>query len=140
MTQIHETSFGIIPLIQTEEGWKTLLICHTQGGHWAFPKGRKDQNESALETATRELVEETGLEIERLLSTHFFIEQYELQREGNLILKTVCYFPAIVRGELKLQEEEVSRAQWILLQEAHHQLTFEKTQHMYQAALSYLQL
>ncbi|CAM0117098.1 NUDIX domain-containing protein [Rhabdochlamydiaceae symbiont of Dictyostelium giganteum] len=138
MTLIQETSFGIIPLHLSEEGWKTLIICHTLGGHWAFPKGRQEVGEMALETARRELFEETGLSIETVLSQDSFIEQYELIRDTR-VLKTVHYFPAVVKGELKLQEEEVSHAKWVLLKEAPQLLTFQKTTDTYLTVLSHLQ-
>lgn len=39
-----------------------LLLCHvTNTSHWDIPKGMQDNGESALQTAMREMREETGL-------------------------------------------------------------------------------
>ena len=38
-----------------------LLLLHKHGHYWSFPKGRKNKGESDLETARREIREETGI-------------------------------------------------------------------------------
>ena len=40
---------------------KVLLLKYKGGGHWDFPKGHIENNESETETALRELKEETGI-------------------------------------------------------------------------------
>ena len=45
---------------------KVLLLRHSStssrgGGHWDFPKGHIDEGESEIQTALRELEEETGI-------------------------------------------------------------------------------
>ncbi|MBI2052650.1 MAG: NUDIX domain-containing protein [Candidatus Ryanbacteria bacterium] len=37
-----------------------LILQHLRG-HWAFPKGRLEKGETSLETARREIAEETGI-------------------------------------------------------------------------------
>lgn len=64
----REYSYGVVPLKLVEKAVFILLIFHKGGKHWGFPKGHKDHQETDLETAKRELKEETGLEIETLLS------------------------------------------------------------------------
>lgn len=45
-----------------------ILLCHVTGtSHWDIPKGLQDPGESTLETARRELLEETGLAFEQAL-------------------------------------------------------------------------
>jgi putative (di)nucleoside polyphosphate hydrolase len=42
-----------------------LLLCHVTGtNHWDIPKGLREQGESTLEAAKRELREETGLQLD----------------------------------------------------------------------------
>ncbi len=125
-------SFGIVPFRKEGETWEVLLILHSQGNHWGFPKGKADPNETALETAVRELKEETGLTVTEVLRENPMIEQYQFRRKKQFIVKSVQYFPAFVSGSLKLQEEEIRDAKWMSISEAMHQLSFKEARHILQ--------
>lgn len=120
-----ETSYGIIPLRFYQNGWQILLIQH-HGGYWAFPKGHADANESPQETAARELYEETGLTVQRYLSTESMIENYFFSFRGQRISKTVHYFLALVEGKVVIQESEIQASQWLAISEAYHHMTFKE--------------
>lgn len=125
-------SFGIVPFLKEEGTWKVLLILHSQGNHWGFPKGKANLNETALETATRELKEETGLIVTDVLRDNPMIEQYHFRRKKQYIVKSVQYFPAFVTGDLHLQEEEIRDAKWMTIPDAMLQLTFKEARHILQ--------
>jgi bis(5'-nucleosidyl)-tetraphosphatase len=127
---IKEDSFGVIPLQQKGAYWQVLLILHKGGRHWAFPKGRGNPGESPLESAKRELQEETGLEVEKLLQEEPLVERYEFRRKKEVVTKTVQYFPALVKGEVRLQPEEIQDAKWVPLKEADAHLTFREAKEM----------
>jgi ADP-ribose pyrophosphatase YjhB (NUDIX family) len=58
---IHRTALGAACAIFDEEG-RVLLVHHTYGPlNWELPGGLGAQGETPDETATRELLEETGL-------------------------------------------------------------------------------
>lgn len=128
--RVQEASFGIIPLEQVDGVWRVLLILHQGGRHWAFPKGRSNPGETPLEAARRELKEETGLNIEMLLQEEPLTERYEFRRKGQVVIKTVQYFPAVVSGAIRLQPEEIQDAKWVLLKEAADHLTFREAKEM----------
>lgn len=123
MRKTEEKSFGIIPLRKKGEEWQVLLIKH-QAGHWAFPKGHPEEGETARETATRELAEETKLKIVEIIADIPLQENYIFQREGSLVYKTVEYFPAIVKGDINIQEEELADFKWVNLLDAKTKITF----------------
>ncbi len=118
-----EHSYGIIPLRRRDRFWETLLVKHRKG-HWAFPKGHSDPDETPQETASRELYEETGLRVMRLFALEPLREFYIYKLEGSLIEKSVTYFLAEVEGEVRLQAEEIEAFSWVSLQEAARLATF----------------
>lgn len=120
---LDERSFGIVPLIKKNGEWQVLLIQHG-AGHWGFPKGHANENESSLMSAQRELQEETGLHIVHLFSEIGLEESYHFTRRGRPIKKSVTYFVAEVDGNLQLQVEEIKAAKWVPLTQADLHLTF----------------
>jgi 8-oxo-dGTP pyrophosphatase MutT (NUDIX family) len=54
-------SYGIIPVFKNEGSFHILLVKNSKGGHWGFPKGTPEKNEESIDTARRELFEETGI-------------------------------------------------------------------------------
>lgn len=130
MNVFQEASFGIIPIQNIDQQWKVLLILHKGGRHWAFPKGRGNPGETPLDSAKRELKEETGLDVEKLLQDEPLTERYEFRRKGQTVIKTVQYFPAVVRGQVRLQPEEIQDSKWVLLKEAVRHLTFREAREM----------
>lgn len=126
MRVVSDSSFGIIPLQKNEDVWHVLLIQQHQG-FWSFPKGHAEKNETPLESATRELKEETALNVEKLLSKVPVIERYSFLENKTKIDKTVYYFVALVRGDLILQQEEILQAKWVSLEMAKEHLTYDES-------------
>lgn len=124
--KIEDESFGIIPLTQEGNLWKVFLILLKEGNHWGFPKGHSHGCETPIEAATRELKEETGLDIVRVIGQSPIVEQYQFRRKGQMILKKVHYFPAMVSGEFIMQVEEIREGRWFTFEEAMKQLTFKE--------------
>lgn len=133
----NDYSFGITPLRRLEGRWEVLIVKHRLGNHYGFPKGHPNPGETAKNCAIRELLEETGLSITRMLSNTPFWESYQFFVQGEKIVKTVAYFPAEVTGTLVLQEVEIAAAKWVLLEEAASYLTFPQSKQM---SLDLLQL
>jgi 8-oxo-dGTP pyrophosphatase MutT (NUDIX family) len=123
-------SFGIVPIKREDDMWKVLLILHREGNHWGFPKGKANPGEEPLETACRELKEETNLSVVEILHMHAFSEHYQFRRKKEQIFKTAHYYPATVEGELKCQEEEIRDARWLTFEEALAQLSFRQARHI----------
>lgn len=133
----HEQSFGIIPLRQREGRWELLLILHGKG-HWAFPKGHRDRGEEPLQTAVRELREETGLEIARFVAAPPLSERYFFTWEGQKVDKSVEYYLAEVSGEVVLQVAEVSDYRWLPVKEAEGLVTYAEAKRLCREVEKYL--
>lgn len=122
---IHEYSAGIVPVSNINNEWFLFLV-QLKTGHWGFPKGHTETHESLTQTASRELKEETGLDIEKYLSIPPYVVKYFFHREHKPIHKQVTYFPALVKGEISLQEDEIQDGRWVSLSEACTLITFEQ--------------
>lgn len=122
---IRERSYGIVPLRQDGGHWYVLLIKHRTGGHWTFPKGHSELNETPQQSANRELFEETGLSVLRYLSDSVFKIRYRFFSKGQHVDKTVWFYVAEVSGEVKLQAEEVVDSIWKPLKDAVSSLTYD---------------
>ncbi|NNF40402.1 MAG: NUDIX domain-containing protein [Woeseiaceae bacterium] len=60
MTQ-PRLSCGIVLARSTDQGWATLML--RAFSHWDFPKGMQEAGEEPLQTALREVGEETGITV-----------------------------------------------------------------------------
>lgn len=127
MRPIHQDeSFGVVPLSRARGFWEVFLIQHRHGRYWGFPKGHAENNETREEAASRELKEETNLEIVRYLQSEPLMEQYQFTLDGRRISKRVYYFIAEVSGEVELQKKEIQDGLWVPLTEATDKLTHQE--------------
>lgn len=117
-----EKSCGAIIWREREGKPMVLVLQHQNGGHWAFPKGHVEGNETEEQTARREILEETGLKVR--LDPGF--RQVVTFSPKPRVMKDVVYFAARpVGGKLKRQEEEVTDIRWLTLGEALKLVTYE---------------
>lgn len=124
----EEYSYGIIPLFRDSDLVKVFLIHQiSRRGDviWTFPKGHGEEGETPLQTAKREVYEETGLCPDVTDETKSFSLYYEFEFEGVRIKKTTTYFVGMVKEPTwEPQEAEVKDAGWFLKNEALEKLTF----------------
>ncbi len=112
-----DISYGVIPIRKTSADWEVFLIHQYSkignNTYWTFPKGHPEGGESPQETARRELKEETGLEVEKLLDTPTFAIKYTFEYEGEQVDKTASFFLGVIRDDhLTLDPEEVRDGGW----------------------------
>lgn len=102
---------------------KVLVLKQVQG-HWGFPKGHVENNETEIETAIREIKEETNLDVE--INEKFrYVETYSPKEN---VTKDVVFFVAKkIGGDVKPQEEEVSEIKWVSPKEALEIVSYESS-------------
>ncbi len=136
-----EHSCGII-LFHRKRGGELSFLLVRQGnnGDWSFPKGHREEGESCLETATRELWEETGISSFRPYPDREFQLQFEREYPDWILDKTLSFFLAEAEGELplQLQEGEVIDACWCPAEEVLEKLSYESTRKLFREALESL--
>lgn len=112
-----------------------LLLKHRFGGHWSFPKGHVEEGETEVETALREVHEETGLTIQLEEGFRQSVEYYPRPN----IRKQVVYFLGYADDDrTKRQEEEISEIRWVLLKNAHREVTFRNDKNLINHAKKFL--
>ena len=113
-----EKSCGAIIINDKDE---ILLIKHNVG-HWAFPKGHVENNETDKLCALREIKEETNLDVNIITN----IKEKTTYSPKEDVLKDVIYFVALpINNDIKLQQEEVNDYLWLPLKDALNKLTYD---------------
>lgn len=119
---LHEKSCGAIVYRRFHGNVEVLLIKHINSGHWSFPKGHVEGEETEVETARREIKEETGLNV---IIDQTFREtvSYSPKRDTQ---KIVVYFLAMARNyDFIPQAEEIAEIRWVDIGRATQLLTYE---------------
>ena len=118
----------IVPTRRASDGSRVL----------ALPKGHIDPGENALQAATREVREETGIVGEPI--TELGETRYWYRRDGQTIPKSVCFFLfSYVEGSTDDHDDEVEEARWIALQDAQSELSHTAEREMVARAAQYLE-
>jgi len=138
-----DKSFGIIPIKRVGDQWQVLLIEQLSkigdNSYWVFPKGHAEENETALQSAKRELFEETGLTAQKIVQEPKFSLEYSFQFDGVQIEKTVDFYIGVITDDtVVLQPEEVKEAGWYTLDEAMKRLDYSDTKKMFTQVQAYL--
>ena len=119
---LHEKSCGAIVYRKSHGNIEILLIKHVNSGHWSFPKGHVEGDETEVETAEREIREETGIEV-NIDPTFRETVSYSPKRDTQ---KVVVYFLAKAKTfNFVPQEEEIAEIRWVDIVHAGHVLTYE---------------
>jgi bis(5'-nucleosidyl)-tetraphosphatase len=137
---MKDAAFGIVPILQSEAGEIQFLLIQHHAGHWGFPKGHAEAGETAIETALRELEEETGVQPEQVLEDTPFVEEYSFEKNGEQVEKTVTYFVGRVRSEaVRCQQEEIQAYAWVNFDTALEQMTYDRGRQLLRQVQAYLQ-
>jgi 8-oxo-dGTP pyrophosphatase MutT (NUDIX family) len=109
-----------------------------EGGHWDFPKGHVEQNETELETALRELEEETGISKVEIIADFRHSISYTFSRRSESISKEVIFFLAsTVEKRVTLSHEHIDYA-WLDFNNALEKLTYENARQILKKVLPYI--
>src|ERR1700694_363055 len=149
---LREFSAGALVLRHMHEQWWVAVI--EPGTHGepedrkdivALPKGTVEPGEKPQQTAVREVLEETGLQVRPV--TKLADIRYVYIRKwagGEKVFKVVSFYLMKYQsgriGEItEERRHEVRRAYWLPLQEAAAKLSYRGEKLMAQKALEYLQ-
>lgn len=118
----------IVPTRRASDGSKVV----------ALPKGHIDPGENALQAATREVREETGIVAEPV--TELGETRYWYRRDGQTIPKSVSFYLfEYVEGDTADHDDEVEKAWWMPLSDAGNELSHAAEREMVAKAAQYLE-
>ena len=131
---IKEKSCGAV-VYKKEEEKIYFLIEEMKAGHYSIPKGHVENNETEIETALREIKEETNLEV-NLDSNFREVVSYSPYKG---CIKEVVFFVAKAKTfDMKEQLIEVTSLKWLEPVDAINILTFDSDKEVLKKALKYL--
>lgn len=139
---LHKKSVGIIIFIKDDRGIRYLLL-HHGGDYWNFPKGTQEKGENDLQTALRELNEETGIADVRIVDG--FSESYDYDFDTEIkdgvkqkVYKTVTFFLGEVKKEkIKISDEHIDFG-WFDFETALKRLFHQNGQNLLKRAHQFL--
>jgi 8-oxo-dGTP pyrophosphatase MutT (NUDIX family) len=137
MLQELERAAGVIVVRETpRRGHHYLLLHHTSGGHWYFPKGHLEPGELPKNAALRELSEETGIRQVELIDG--FVERIEYGLPPPRGRKEVLFYLGRTQQEtIRLSAEHDAYA-WLSYHEARARLTYQDTRQLLDRAEAFL--
>lgn len=108
-----EKSCGVLPYRKVNGRQEILLVYETNSQCWSIPKGHMEAGESEIQTALRELKEETGLtailDTNRIASVEYSI--------SNFAKKEVVFYLGEVIGTPQVREDEIVKFKWVTADE-----------------------
>lgn len=135
---VNEKSCGAVVYRRYHGNIEVLLVRHVKSGYWSFPKGHVEEGEEESETAAREIMEETGVDV--FVDTGFReTVTYNLRRD---VKKTVVYFLARAKKNVNLvpQKSEIADIRWAELSQVNRLLGFENDRVILAKAKPFIEL
>lgn len=147
----QQQSAGLV-LFRTENAQKLyLLLNYTNGGHWDFPKGKMELQETKTEAALRELAEETGITTCVLIAdapchqqsgtSPYFEETVSYvftDFDGQPTEKTIFFFLARTESSFLTLSHEHTDAVWLAYEQALKMLTYPNAREILNKAHAFL--
>ena len=130
----NEKSCGAVVLRRKNDEYEFLVIRQNLG-HWCFPKGHVEGDETEAETALREVFEECGVHIS--IRDGFRVTTSYFPKDD--VKKEVVYFLADYEsGKVTLQEEEIMEYEWCDSVKASALITYDNDRNILFKAIEYL--
>ena len=135
---VDERSAGAVIFRRAADGPKYLILNYP-AGHWDFPKGHVEENESEEQTVRREVKEETGISDITIFNGFRKKILYDYRSNGRSVTKQVVFYLA----ETKLREIHLSWEHkgftWSPFNQARTKVTFLNARLILESAHDHLQ-
>ena len=114
---------------------QSFLIIKMLNGNWGFPKGHTENQETDIQTAIREVTEETGIKIEILDGFKKSIKYIPFPE----VLKEVIFFIGITKEEkVVIDKGEIEDYMWCSYEEALKMITYKPQRDIMESSLQFI--
>lgn len=132
---LYERSCGAVVYRIINGEYRYLLIKNKRSAHWGFPKGHVEDDETAEETAIREVFEETGLHIDIVPN---FESRSEYTIQGKVEKSVTIFLAKTTDTHTIIQKEEIEDYVWLNYNKAMDTLKFENDRSILRKAHSFM--
>ena len=120
-----ESSGGVV-YRQTNSGLELVLCGRDIPRMWCLPKGTPEKGENRLQTALREVSEETGLQVRVQMYIGDIHYQFLGILDNTKVQKTVHYYLMnAIGGDLSKHDHEFDEVGWFSVDDAINLLSYE---------------
>jgi len=134
---VKEKSVGAV-VFSEKDGERKFLLLHYTAGHWGFPKGHVENQETEEQTLLREIREETALENVKVLPGFREYTKYFFKRGEETVFKEVIFY-LVNAGEINVKISlEHQGFEWLPLEKAMQKLSFKNTKQVLEKAVLFL--
>ncbi|MDR0800201.1 MAG: NUDIX domain-containing protein [Endomicrobium sp.] len=127
---LKEFSCGAVIYKMQNDNPVFLLVNSKRNGRWGFPKGHIENGESEIETARREIFEETGIKKIEFIKNFrkediYMIGGVASRVKDKTVEKHSIYFLALaLENALDFDKDEISQLKWVNINQSQDLLSF----------------
>lgn len=111
-----------------------LLVKHN-AGHYSFPKGHVENNETEEETAIREVKEETGLDIS-IINRYRSVITYSPKE--NTVKDVIFFLAKPLNETITPQLSEVQEVSWYNIKDAENKITYQEDKKVLKSSIKFI--
>ncbi len=132
----YEKSCGAIVYRKRHGNTEILLIKHVRSGCWSFPKGHMEPGENEIQTAVREIKEETNIDVS--VDDPAFREVVVFNPRRDITKEVVYFLARATTFDCEKQESEIAEVRWVEIGQALMLLAYDNDRVLVNKAKSFL--
>lgn len=113
-----------------------ILLIKQYAGHWSFPKGHVENDETEIETAIREIKEETNIDVE---IDDGFRQVITYSPKKNVMKDVVFFLAKPISDNLKKQDSEIIDIGYFSIEDSFNMIIHNDVKKVLEELVNYLE-